>query len=197
MTKAKNIAAKRKHADDEGSSDVPYDTEWSATPTEDTNTGLPFFRDTRANINSIVAHPETFHWVREFGDRDVLCWEKADKNSRKDIQLITIGEIKTADLEVPNNSSSFGSQGDLETSMIERRNKTLQPLACQVTVTPYLERSSWFNCESTRKRKKIWVNQRWRKVCEYHKLENAEEIRDRRICVLMTPDRVNQKTLLE
>jgi hypothetical protein len=121
MTKAKNIAAKRKHADDEGSSDVPYDTEWSATPTEDTNTGLPFFRDTRANINSIVAHPETFHWVREFGDRDVLCWEKADKNSRKDIQLITIGEIKTADLEVPNNSSSFGSQGDLETSMIETK----------------------------------------------------------------------------
>jgi hypothetical protein len=34
-------------------------------------------------------------------------------------------------------------------------------------------------------------------VCEHHKLENAEEIRDRRICVLMTPDRVNQKTLLE
>lgn len=73
----------------------------------DIKTGFPFFRDTKANVNNIVAHPNSFLWVREFGDRDILCWEKADNSSRKAIQLIAIWKIKTADLEVPNKFGAY------------------------------------------------------------------------------------------
>jgi hypothetical protein len=113
MAKAKNTTISRKHVEDESSTEVPYDTEWSATPTTDTDTGLPFFRGTRANINNIVAHPKSFHWVQEFGERDVLCWEKVD------IQLIAIGKIKTADLETWVSPSSLQKL----TPSIEMRGK--------------------------------------------------------------------------
>jgi len=107
MARARNTAASRKHVEDKSSPEVVYDTEWSATPPADTNTGFPFFRDTKANINNIVAHKKSFRWVREFGDRDVLCWEKADESSRKAVQLIAIGKIKTADLDVPNKFGAY------------------------------------------------------------------------------------------
>ena len=109
MAKARNTTASRKHVEDENSSstEVVYETEWSATPPKGINTGLLFFEDTRANIKNIAAHPESFCWVREFGDRDILCWEKADGSSRKAIQLITTGKIRTADLEVPNKFNAY------------------------------------------------------------------------------------------
>jgi hypothetical protein len=109
MAKARNTTASRKHVEDESSSstEVVYETEWSATPPKGINTGLPFFEDTRANIKNIAAHPESFRWVREFGDRDILCWEEADGSCRKAIQLITTGKIRTADLEAPNKFNTY------------------------------------------------------------------------------------------
>jgi hypothetical protein len=92
MTKTRNTATSRKRVEDDSSMEISYDT--SAIPTNDTNVRLPFFRDTRTKIKNAIAHPKPFCWVMEYGDRNILCWDNADKKLRKDIQLITIEKSK-------------------------------------------------------------------------------------------------------
>jgi hypothetical protein len=123
--------------DEDQIQEVASDTDWPATPTTDatiahevpegstqpTNgsivtrngklgvdhpkyTGLPYFQTTKANVKNIT-DPDDICWERDFGHRDILCWTKQKNGSRKDVQLIVVGKIKTADLGEPNGYGKY------------------------------------------------------------------------------------------
>jgi hypothetical protein len=135
MAKAKKTTTPLNHDGDQDQA-VASDTDWPATPTTDATippeapdgstqpttgsivtkngkldithpkyAGIPYFRDTRANVNNI--DPNDICWDREFGDRHILCWANPKKGSHKDVQLIVVGRIKTADLEKPNRYGTY------------------------------------------------------------------------------------------
>jgi len=68
--------------------------------------GIPYFRDTKANVKNI-ADPNDICWERDYGNRDILCWANPKKDSRKDVQLIVVGKIKSAELGKPNRYDAY------------------------------------------------------------------------------------------
>ena len=135
MAKTRRTTTPLKHDGDQDHV-VASDTEWPTTPTTDAtippeapdgstqlttgsiitkngklditrpkHAGIPYFRDTRANVKNI--DPNDICWNREYGDRDILCWANPKKGSRKDVQLIVVGKMKTADLGKPNKYGTY------------------------------------------------------------------------------------------
>jgi hypothetical protein len=46
----KYYAISCKHVEDDSSTEISYNTDWSTTPTNDTNAGFPFSREAKANL---------------------------------------------------------------------------------------------------------------------------------------------------
>jgi hypothetical protein len=103
---------------DEGADIVIYETDWSANSTSDNvhhdGTGLTYFKQTNANLLKVAADPEKYQWVREYGNRHILCWKVPGSNVHKDIQLIVIGEIRSATLDMPNTYGAYTVDVELD-----------------------------------------------------------------------------------
>jgi hypothetical protein len=94
--------------------------DWPTTPPTATaspasDTGLTYFTNTKANVVKIAGHPGMTCWVREHGDRNILCWKNPARSSQpKDIQTITIGSIRSRDLEAPNRYGAYTIDLDID-----------------------------------------------------------------------------------
>lgn len=108
------MRTRNSHKQDEGDEVVVYDTDWSATQMSDNvplpqhdAAGLAYFQQSKANLKNVASDSENFCWLREYGDRHILCWKTTNTNASKDIQLIVVGKIKSAALEVPNTYGAY------------------------------------------------------------------------------------------
>jgi hypothetical protein len=96
---------------------VDSDTDWPSTPStvaaadkkRPKCAGMPYFENTKANVKNITG-PNEICWEKEYGERYILCWMNPETIPHKDVQLIVIGKIKSADLEMPNQYGTYTIQ---------------------------------------------------------------------------------------